>query len=152
MFSILQFWKLRYSQNHSFFWSFRNSTSDLFFFQPRNNARCAPSVFSLARQNSGLRAVFFISPTPPPLVRTEKQVVRDLGSICSCSMESWDPDAPMNKTALDASMAAKGGKKERGISRIPPDTGCLISLLLHPRFDWGRNTGADNRSSFCPVL
>jgi len=67
-------------------------------------------------------------------------------------MESWDPDAPMNKTALDASMAAKGGKKERGISRIPPDTGCLISLLLHPRFDWGRNTGADNRSSFCPVL
>ena len=51
-------------------------------------------------------------------------------------MESWDPDAPMNKTAPDASMAAKGGKKERGISRIPPDTGCLISLLLHPRFDW----------------
>jgi len=35
-------------------------------------------------------------------------------------MESWDPDAPMNKTAPDASMAAKGGKKGRGISRIPP--------------------------------
>ena len=38
-------------------------------------------------------------------------------------MESWDPDAPMNKTALDASMAAKGGKKERGISRIQDSTG-----------------------------
>jgi len=34
-------------------------------------------------------------------------------------MESWDPDAPMNKTAPDASMAAKGGKKGRGDKTKP---------------------------------
>ena len=54
-------------------------------------------------------------------------------------MESWDPDAPMNKTAPDASMAAKGGKKKEEVSPVfppPPYAGCLISLLLHPRFDW----------------
>jgi len=38
-------------------------------------------------------------------------------------MESWDPDAPMNKTAPDASMAAKGGKKRKRYlpySPLPP--------------------------------
>jgi len=69
-------------------------------------------------------------------------------------MESWDPDAPMNKTAPDASMAAKGGKKGRGISRIPPSPlrWMFDFAFVASKIRLGRNTGADNRSSFCPVL
>jgi len=35
-------------------------------------------------------------------------------------MESWDPDAPMNKTALDASMALRAAKKKEVSPVSPP--------------------------------